>query len=1182
MLVKFFIKVSFSIFFICLFSLKAFAGVTYAGNGERLDLSGRNAFPLGIAWNNDGSKLFISGSDGFDHSFDHEDAILEYSCLTDYDVSTCTYVRELPLNNSHSGANGPVNIKRVYALEFNDTGTKLYVGSGANNTGDSNGPNRKIYEITLDDAFNMSGGTLTNTLDVSSEDSIPTDISFNDDGSKLFVNGFDGNTVIVYPLDTDYSLAASSVGTPAEFDLPSQTPKNKDIIFNNDGTKMYISSADSSNDHISVYSVPTAFDLSAGFSHLGDFSVQSQNSQPWGIEFNDVGTKLFMVGFASEQYVYEYSLSTAFDLGFTDPILSSSVPADNATGVAVDANIVLNFSENVDRESGDIEIYKISGELVETISVTSNQVTGTGSKQITVNPSSNFDDLTQYYVLIGPTAFDDVDGRSYAGIPSDTEALSFTTVNTIPTLTSSVPDDDATGVALNSTIVLNFSENVDAESGGTITIKKTTGNATVETISVTSSQVTGSGSSQITITPSSNFEENTEYYILISNSAFDDSDGGSYAGIASLTDRSFTTTNTLPTLTSSVPTDNATNIAVDATIVLNFSENVDAESGGTIIIKKTSDDSQVESINVTDTDRVSGSGSSQITITPSSNFDNNTEYYVLISANAFDDISSDSYAGIPSSKTALSFTTTNAVPTLTSSVPADDATDVERDANIILNFSENVDAETGDIEIYKTLGDVLVETIGVTSSQVTGSGTSEITINPSSNFDSLTEYYVLIDATAFDNSSSGSYAGISSTTALSFTIKAMVDPTTDKDVTGTIDAQNMMAKTTLTEFTSIVNDRLRYLRQNRINKDFTKNNIKLDFGNAMLTSLAETIPASKISLPDLIPKNWSSWSEGFIGMTRIGDSKNSTSKKIDTHGLALGFDTKLNNNDLLGLALQFSQNDSEVGTSGTGIDSKNYNLSIYRTRPLDDDNFVEGFFGFVLTENELVRKSGTNTLKGSRNGTQIFGSINYGKTFDKEDFNLTPIARVDLGYTELDAYTEIGTDALTYGKQTVESGLASIGLEINDFIKFSKSSIKPFGSFQYGLDFSNSSDSKMNYVSDTSTIYTYTPGINSKHLLTVEVGFNYELKDHLKLIGIFKRIQGSESQQINNIRFGYHYISQRETEYAMNLEGSEKIGSEFKISKNVNDFKIDFKLINQDLSKLNNIDEATISFKKIF
>jgi uncharacterized protein YhjY with autotransporter beta-barrel domain len=403
----------------------------------------------------------------------------------------------------------------------------------------------------------------------------------------------------------------------------------------------------------------------------------------------------------------------------------------------------------------------------------------------------------------------------------------------------------------------------------------------------------------------------------------------------------------------------------------------------------------------------------------------------------------------------------------------------------------------------------------------------------------------------------------------------MVDPTTDKDVTGTIDAQKMMAKTTFTEFTSLVNDRLRYLRQNRTNKDFTKNNIKLDFGNAMLTSLAKVIPtssihltneiltslakvtpASNIYLTDYISENWSSWSEGSVSMIKVGDNKNSSSKDIDVQSLALGFDTKLNNNDLLGFAMQFSQSDTEVGTSGTGIDSKNYSLSAYRTRPLNDDNFVEGLFGVVLIESDLKRVSGANTLTGSRDGTLVFGSINYGKTLVKEDFNLTPIARVDLGYTELDGYTETGTDALTYGKQTVESGLASIGLEINDIIKFSDSSLKPFGSFQYGLDFSNSSDAKMNYVSDTSTIYTYTPGINSTHLLTAEAGFNYELKDYLKLTGIFKRIQGSGSQQSNNVRFGFHYISQRETEYAMSLNGSDELTTGLNISKNINGFDI--------------------------
>ena len=54
------------IIFFCLFSLKSFAGVTYAG--ERLDLSPRNAFPTGIAWNNDGSKLLIAGIVGRQHN----------------------------------------------------------------------------------------------------------------------------------------------------------------------------------------------------------------------------------------------------------------------------------------------------------------------------------------------------------------------------------------------------------------------------------------------------------------------------------------------------------------------------------------------------------------------------------------------------------------------------------------------------------------------------------------------------------------------------------------------------------------------------------------------------------------------------------------------------------------------------------------------------------------------------------------------------------------------------------------------------------------------------------------------------------------------------------------------------------------------------------------------------------
>jgi len=49
-----------------------------------------------------------------------------------------------------------------------------------------------------------------------------------------------------------------------------------------------------------------------------------------------------------------------FVVDTTNPTLSSSAPADNATAVAENANIVLNFSEAVDVESGNITIKKTS------------------------------------------------------------------------------------------------------------------------------------------------------------------------------------------------------------------------------------------------------------------------------------------------------------------------------------------------------------------------------------------------------------------------------------------------------------------------------------------------------------------------------------------------------------------------------------------------------------------------------------------------------------------------------------------------------------------------------------------------------------------------------------------------------------------------------------------------------
>ena len=85
---------------------------------------------------------------------------------------------------------------------------------------------------------------------------------------------------------------------------------------------------------------------------------------------------------------------------------------------------------------------------------------------------------------------------------------------------------------------------------------------------------------------------------------------------------------------------------------------------------------------------------------------------------------------------------------------------VATNANIVLTFSEAVDAESGNITIKKTSDDSTIETIDVTGAKVSGSGSTEITINPDTDLTADVDYYVLIDATAFDDTAGNSYAGI--------------------------------------------------------------------------------------------------------------------------------------------------------------------------------------------------------------------------------------------------------------------------------------------------------------------------------------------------------------------------------------------------------------------------------------
>ena len=242
------------------------------------------------------------------------------------------------------------------------------------------------------------------------------------------------------------------------------------------------------------------------------------------------------------------SASKAIVIDTTTPTLVSTVPSDNAVGVAIDSNIVLNFSESVSNRMIGSKLYlkkSSDNSTVQEFSIP--EFSGVGS-QITVNPSSDLLAGTSYYVTL-ELGFGDSAGNFFPGF-TDSTSLNFTTVvadTTAPTLTSTTPSDNATGVSVSTTVVLNFSEPVWGVVGKNIYVKKSSDSSIFETIPAdgldpTSNGTYGNGTTQITVrlslTPT--FSYNTEYYVQIDAGAFEDAAGNGFTGISSTTDLSFT------------------------------------------------------------------------------------------------------------------------------------------------------------------------------------------------------------------------------------------------------------------------------------------------------------------------------------------------------------------------------------------------------------------------------------------------------------------------------------------------------------------------------------------------------------------------------------------------------------------------------------------------------------------
>ncbi len=359
-----------------------------------------------------------------------------------------------------------------------------------------------------------------------------------------------------------------------------------------------------------------------------------------------------------------------------------------------------------------------------------------------------------------------------------------------------------------------------------------------------------------------------------------------------------------------------------------------------------------------------------------------------------------------------------------------------------------------------------------------------------------------------------------------------------KDILSSIESQTATAKQIAIQASTPVLNRMYWLRRHRTSDQLSNQNIKFNFPNKTIASLAKVIPISEKSNNTLnkLSDSWSFWSEGSVSFGKTGDTSSSSSKKINTKGITLGMDKKISKNRLYGYALRFGNDDVDVGTSGTNLDTKSFSLSVYGTFPHDNEKFTEGILGISTLKTDHLRKGGGSTRTGERDGAQIFGSLNYITTYKKEDFNITPNLRIDLSYTELSKYREKGPAALVYKAQTIETGMISTGFTISDILNFNTFTFKPNGGLELGVDFSPSSDATYRYLSET-TEYTKSIDQDSKNL-RANIGFDLITENGFSVMTIYERNQ-SDNAHSDTLYLGFGYIPTDDIEYAMTLDNDK-------------------------------------------
>ena len=266
-------------------------------DSKRFNVGMTDVTPTGLYFNNDGTKVYVVGSTS--------DRVWVYPLTTPWDIST---------------AINPYNIK-TFSVSIQETtpqgvtigaaGTAMYV------VGTSSAA---IFQYTLSTAYDVSTASYSGiSSSISARETTPVDLTFSDDGTKVYVvgntaagAGVTAGAEYVHQFNLGTAWNVGTAGYSTSFYVTNQTGlQPTGLYIRPNGTTMYV--IGSTNDIIFQYTLATPWEVNTASYVNKSFLVSGQESTPVALYFKPDGTKVYIMGSLTDT-IHQYSLFVPWDI----------------------------------------------------------------------------------------------------------------------------------------------------------------------------------------------------------------------------------------------------------------------------------------------------------------------------------------------------------------------------------------------------------------------------------------------------------------------------------------------------------------------------------------------------------------------------------------------------------------------------------------------------------------------------------------------------------------------------------------------------------------------------------------------------------------------------------------------------------------------------------------------------